>query len=187
MGLSGALYFLLGSRGKGTEMVATTTTALTLDTLEELANGIVADGEARRERLRRMIHHYCRIIAAKEPERFRQRALRYGDEDGHWDNSYPPSMRYADHNGIRSIKIEGGDWTEVATESGFYYHWEAVTSNRGIYADRHGDLYGADYSGVGAVGQYAAHPGNCGVDIRIEYDRLDDDEISTTRLVLCPI
>lgn len=157
-------------------------TITNLESLEELAHAIVSSDAGRRELLRQMIRQYCRIMAVKSPEQFKRRALQYMDEPGHYDNSYPPEQQYADRNGPSLIRIEHGQWDEIASSGGFYYSWEAVTRTRGVYVDRHGDLYGADYSGIGAVGQFAAHPGDCGVDIHIEYSRLEEQEISTDQL-----
>jgi len=158
---------------------------ITLEQVEVLAATLEAEQAGKRERLLRLIRAEARIVAVREPEQFKARALEYGDEDGHYDNSYPPDMRYANKNGPKLIRVAQPEWDAVATEGGFYHEWKAVSSTKGLYVDTKGHLWGCTYSGTGSFGQFAAHPGNCGVALSLEWDTLDVDDVSDADLLMC--
>jgi hypothetical protein len=159
-------------------------TMITIEDLETLASGLEADAQAERGRLTRLIRAYARIIFQREPAAFTRRALEHSDEDGHWDNSYPPKLEYKDRRGPKTIVVVTHDYDTVATSGGFYHDWRAVTDERGLCVDRHGDFYDATHEGTGSVGQFAAHPGSCGVMVAIEWHTVDAGEIPLDRLQL---
>ena len=155
---------------------------ITLEALEQLATDLELSETQRRERLTRMIRAYARIVAVREPEKFKRRALEYSDEDGHYDNSFPPDQKFKDFAGPRLIRVSQAEYDEIATSDGFYHDWRAATSTRGLYVAKDGTLYGCTHDGSGSVGQFAAHPGNCGVMISLDWAPLD--EVSTADLVM---
>lgn len=155
---------------------------LTLETLEALAEQVEQDEEAHREKLARMIRAYARILAARAPDTFRARALEYSDEEGHYDNSYPPKQQYKDRNGPRLYCVRKFGWESIATEGGFYYHWRAATNDPGLYVAPDGTLYGCTVSGTGRVGQFAAYPGDCDVMLSLDWSPRDEDEVTTDEL-----
>jgi len=159
-----------------------TTTEITIESLESLANQLETDDAAQREKLLRMIRAEARIIAVREPDKFPARATTCRDEDGHWDSSYPPEQRYCDRTGPRLAKVSGNSTTDIATESGFYHAWRRVTEDRGIYVARDGSIWGCDETGTGRLGQFAAHPGYCNVDVTLDWDRRNIDDITTDDL-----
>jgi len=97
------------------------------------------------------------------------------DEAGHWDNSFPPKPEYHFAGGIRALEIFENRTDDVPTSGGFYHSWRRETICRGCYLARDGFFYGADETGTGAVGQYAAHPGDHNLDITIEWIRIEPD------------
>ena len=149
---------------------------ITIEQLEELANQIETEEQEERTRLRRLIRAYARIIAIREPDQFKRRALEHSDEDGHWDNSYPPKIKYKDKNGPALISVRYGDYDQVATEGGFYHTWRAVDSDPGVYVGRDGAIWGRSHEGEGNFGQFAAYPGECGVCVKLEWDTRSDSE-----------
>ena len=151
---------------------------ITLEALEQLAASMEADDKARREKLARLIRAYARIIAICEPGKYKPRPVEVSDEDGHWDGSYPPKIEYKDYSGPRLIQIRAGEYGTVATSTGFYHDWRAVTLDKGLYASRFGAIYCRTYSGTGHCGQYAAYPGNCNVRLEVEYDTIDSDDLT---------
>lgn len=78
---------------------------ITIEALEQLANSMEGDEAESRARLIRLIEAYARILAVREPKRFKKMPLEYRDEDGHWDNSFPPAQEYCNHAGPRLIAI----------------------------------------------------------------------------------
>lgn len=156
---------------------------ITLASLAAIADEIVAEESTKRNHLTTMIRHYARILAVREPHRFAAMPIEYSDEDGHWDNSYPPEQEWKDRNGPDAMTLIKGDWDQIATSSGFYYEWRAATNDYGLYVTPLGDLLGASYTGEGRFGQFAAHPGDTDVRIEVEYDRLDLANVTTERLV----
>jgi hypothetical protein len=161
----------------------TESTIITLAALEAIADEIVGEESQKREHLATMIRHYARILAVREPERFTRRATELSDEDGHYDNSYPPKLEWKDRSGPVSMRIVPGTYEQVATEGGFYHSWRAATSDSGLYITPTGEMIGATFEGEGRYGQFAAHPGDCSVMITVEWDRLDIDDVPTERLV----
>lgn len=57
-----------------------------------------------------------------------------------------------------------------------------MTVDVGLYVDRSGRIYGANETGTGRVGQFAAYPGDCDVDCSISWAPRDLDELSTEEL-----
>lgn len=157
---------------------------ITLESLERLAADLEFGEEQRRERLLRLTAAYARILAVRQPELFDRRAVEYSDEDGYWDNSYPPKQQYKDRTGPRLIKVSSADWQQVATSEGFDYSWRATASELGLYVARDGEIWGGEYSGEGAFGRFAAHPGDHNVQLSIDWSPRDLDEVSTADLVM---
>lgn len=157
-------------------------TTITLEALEALANQMQADEELERTRLHRLITAYARILAIREPALFPPRALEHSDENGHYDNSYPPRVEYKDRRGPRLRKVVAFVTTDIATSSGFYYEWRRETTDRGLYVAPDGELYGCEETGTGSVGQFAVRPGNHGVMCELEWEPIDLDSVPVERL-----
>lgn len=155
---------------------------ITIADLEAIAAQVEGEESQERERLMRLIRAYARILAVREPGVFTRRALEYSDEDGSWDNSYPPDQQYKDHTGPRTMKVAGHAWHEIATSTGFYYDWRATTKDGGLYIAPDGSLYGCTISGTGEFGRFAARPGNCNVMLTLEYDTLNSNDVKIARL-----
>lgn len=158
------------------------TAQITIEQLEALAATIETEESATRARLVRLMTAYARIIAVREPGKFTRRAVELSDEDGHYDNSYPPAIKHKDYSGPRALRLVAASYDKVATEGGFYHAWRAVTDDCGLYITPTGRLIGADYDGTGSLGQFASHPGDCDVQIEIRWDDLDPEDITTARL-----
>lgn len=157
--------------------------ALSAEDIEGLADRIEETEKETREKLLRLIRAEARILAVREPAAFPKKPLARADEDGHWDSSFPPDIEWKDHNGPRLFCVDGFEWEENDTGGGSFYHnWEAVTSSPGLYVARDGRLFGAEVSGTGRVGQFAAHPGDCDVDMVIDWSPLDLDDVTTEAL-----
>lgn len=161
---------------------STKTTQITIEDVEALAAQLEADESAERAKLQRLIRAEARIIAVREPEQFETMALEYADEDGHWDNSYPPSQVYRAYAGPRLITVRDCETADVATTSGYYHDWKRVTEDPGLYVDRDGRIWGCDESGTGRVGSFAAHPGDCDVHVTITWERRSDRDVTTEEL-----
>lgn len=155
---------------------------ITIEQVEALATKLEADDEAKRAKLVRLICAYTRVIAQRSPEKFQRQATVCRDEEGHFDNSYPPRIVYRDHTGPRLLQVRDNRTDDVATSGGFYYSWKRVTEDRGVWVGRDGTLWGCDETGTGEVGQFAAHPGDCNVDVELEWERLDLDDVDTEDL-----
>lgn len=156
----------------------------TLESLERLAADLELGEAQRRERLLRLTAAYARILAVREPDTFKRRPIEYSDEDGHWDNSYPPAQKYKDFSGPRLIKVSPANYDTVATSSGFYHDWRATADELGLYVARDGEIWGCTYSGTGSYGQYAAYPGNDSVQLTLDWEPRDLDDLSTADLVM---
>lgn len=159
-------------------------TSITIETLELLATEIEADETAQRSRLARLCAAYVRILAAREPATFTRPATHYGDEAGHYDTSFPPDLEYSEHTGPRSILIVDSETDDVATSSGFYYSWRRVTTCGALTIGIDGKWYRSDETGTGRLGQFAAHPGHCDVDVTLEWSRESIDDVTTEELEL---
>jgi hypothetical protein len=153
--------------------------SITLQQVEQLAAEIVAAEDQKREKLQRLIGAYARIISVREPERFRRRCTIFADEDGHWDNSYPPDQEYKVRTGPATIMIRETEHSTRATSGGFYHDTEYFTVEHGLSVDREGRWWKSTLSGTGRYGQFAAHPGACNVDCVIDHDYADDDDVPT--------
>lgn len=155
---------------------------ITIEQVEDLAASLEFAADQRRSKLRRLIRAEARILAVRDPEQFPRRPVEFSDDDGHWDNSFAPYQRFKDHSGPRLIAVAKAEWDSVATSSGFYYDWRATTTNPGLYVDRHGDIFGAEFSGTGRFGQFAARPGNCDVMLSIDYSEQSDEGLTVEDL-----
>lgn len=155
---------------------------LTLEQIEGMAAQIVAEAQTQRERLCRLIRAEARIAHNRRPERFKTAPSRYQDEDGHWDNSYPPDQVYCDYTGPQSLLIYAPTTEDYATSDGFYYEYRTVTTKRGLRIAADGTVYTVDQTGTGRFGQFAAHPGECNVDVDLEYSRTSCDNLSIAEL-----
>lgn len=154
---------------------------ITIDDVERLATELEATESEQRAKLERLIRAYARILATREPERFPRAHTEYADEDGHWDSSFPPKQVYRSRTGPRLLRVIRADTSDVATSGGFYYEWRRVTESPGLYVSRDGQLYGAEHTGTGQFGQFAAHPGNCNVSVEIEYSPRHDVSLDELR------
>lgn len=157
-------------------------TAITIEHLEALASELEANSAAQRDRLLRLIRAEIRILAARDPEQFAPLARHYGDEAGHYDNSFPPDQEFSERTGPASIRLTKAVTEDVATSGGYYYQWRRVTSRGALVVDMHGQFWRSSETGTGRVGQFAAHPGDCDVDVTIDWSREDDSEISLDEL-----
>lgn len=156
---------------------------ITIEEIEALVSRMEQEEEARRAKLIRLISAEARIIALREPEHFgKPRATERSDEDGHWDNSFPPEILCKNRTGPRLITVEQHVTDDIATSSGFYHDWKRVTTDPGLFIGRKGELYGLQETGTGSFGQFAAHPGNCDVQCDLDWQILSADEVSTERL-----
>lgn len=160
-----------------------TKTTITIEDVEALASALEADEAAERAKLERLIRAEARILAVREPGLFEAQALEYADEDGHWDNSYPPGQSYRVYTGPRLIEVREPETVDVATSPGYYHTWRRVTEDPGLYVDREGRIWGCDESGTGRIGSFAAHPGNCDVEVTLEWERRHDVSVEELREV----
>lgn len=164
------------------------TDMITIEALELLADQAESDDAAQRAKLARLITAYARIASAAQPEAFTRRAKHVGDEAGHFDSSFPPSIVHSDRTGPLSIRVTDSETEDVATSTGFYYDWRRVTTRGALAVGPGGGLYRSDESGTGRVGQYAAHPGDCDVDVEITWSRVDvadPEEVTLAELAAC--
>lgn len=155
---------------------------ITIEQVEALAEQVEADEQAARAKQLRLIRAYARILAVREPDEFIPRACEISDEDGHYDNSYPPKIRLKDQTGPATIMVSKYGYEEIATSGGFYYEWRATTTAPGLYIDPRGRLFGAQVAGKGRFGQFAAHPGNCDVMLTVAWSERDESDIPTEEL-----
>lgn len=155
---------------------------LTIDELEAIATQCTAEADAERERLARLIKIYARIIAARVPGKFRRGPLERSGDDGHYYSSFPPVILYKDFRGPRLIRIVEHEVSDISTSGGFYHEFRRVTEDPGLYISPEGAPYGADETGTGRVGQFAARPGYCEVMCAIEYRELAPDDVPLDRL-----
>jgi len=143
---------------------------ITIEQLEALASQIERDDSLEHARLLRLCRSMLRILAARQPEIFVRRATSITDVAGHWDNSFPPKAEYHFDGGSRRLfTIRPNETEDVPTEGGFYHTWRRQTSEQGCYVGRDGHFYGCEETGTGAVGQYAAHPGDENRDITLAW------------------
>ncbi len=154
---------------------------ITIEDLERMATELETDESAQRARLDRLIRSYARILAVREPHLFERKATEHGDVAGHWDSSYPPKQEFRARTGPRLLRVEAWDTEDVATSGGFYYSWRRVTTDGGLYVTKMGELYEADETGTGRLGQFAAHPGDCDVECVIEWSGKHDVSIEQLR------
>jgi hypothetical protein len=150
---------------------------LTIQDLEELAAQIAGETSDRRQKLLRMIRAYCKIINAREPDKFSRRACHFGDEAGNCDGSYPPKQVYSDRSGPLGITIISFSSEDVPNSGGFYHDYHTVSTDSGLYVSPKGELFGGSMTGTGSFGQFPAHPGDCNVDCCIEWSDLDPEEV----------
>ena len=96
------------------------------------------------------------------------------DANGFIQNSFPPDQQYRGYTGPRLLELSHETTEEVPTSSGFYFEYRVSTTHAGLYVAPDGSLWGAERTGTGRLGQFAAHPGSCDVDVTISYDRRID-------------
>lgn len=156
---------------------------ITIEQVEALATQLEADEQAEREKLDRLIKAYARILAKREPSRFQRQALEQADEDGHFDNSYPPKVEYRNFSGPRLLCVRDNETRDVATSGGFYYDWKRVTEDFGLWVSRDGTIYGCDETGTGAVGRFAAHPGDHNVQVELDWSPRGEVSLAELRVV----
>jgi hypothetical protein len=147
---------------------------ITIESLEQLASQIENDNAAEHARLQRLCRAMVRILAGRQPDLFERFATSMTDEAGHCDNSYPPSV--ALHYGTSAphlIELLDNETSDVPTSRGYYHTWCRQTDDLGLFVGRDGTWYGCDEHGTGAVGQYAAHPGDRDRDILINWVRIE--------------
>ena len=159
-----------------------TDTTITIEQLETLATQAEADETAERARLHRLIRAYARILSARDPELYQRQPTMLRDEDGHWDESYPPAVTWRARTSERLIVVRDEQTDDVATTSGAYYEWRRVTTDVGIYIARDGSIWGCEQSGTGRVGSFAAYPGDHRVKVDARYSRRDDVTVSELRI-----
>ncbi|MBF0391655.1 MAG: hypothetical protein HQL38_03135 [Alphaproteobacteria bacterium] len=157
-------------------------TIITVEQIEALAAQIEQEDDAERARLHRLIRAYARIVEARDPEQFQPQALEYSDEDGHSDNSYPPKQKYKDHRGPRLFEVIDSTTTSIATSGGFYYQFRTVTEDEGLFVAPDGVLFGCVEEGTGRLGQFAAHPGDCGVMNELTWSSIAVADVPLDRL-----
>lgn len=156
---------------------------ITIEVLETMAAEMAGEAAEQHGRLARLCAAYVRIIAAREPERYRRQALHHGDVAGHWDGSYPPEQVYSDHSGPRAIEITAEETEDIATSGGYYHSWRRVTATSGLYVGPDGRWYHSHESGEGNLGQFAAHPGDVGVDCEISFVLAHADDLTVHELI----
>ena len=154
--------------------------------LEAIAADMASDLASERERLFRLVRTCANIVALQanaKGEKFGARyATRHGDEAGHFDNSFPPAQEFSEFTGPRLVLVRDWQTEDVATSGGFYYSWDRVTTDPGAFVDQYGQFWGADETGSGRRGQFAAYPGDCDVNCQIEWEELSASEVSTQDL-----
>jgi hypothetical protein len=158
------------------------TTEFKIEDIEAMVAQMEADEAMRRAKLVRLIAAEARIVALREPSKFVSMPTELSDEDGHWDNSYPPAAQYKNRTGPRLLEVVDNTTQDIATSSGFYHDWKRVTEDKGLWVGTRGELYGCMETGTGRFGQFAAHPGDCGVEVELEWERWDDEDLSTEAL-----
>jgi hypothetical protein len=159
------------------------TPKLTIGQLESLADQIVNSDRQRKQKLARMIRAYARILWIREPKQYKRGATIFADEDGHWDNSYPPDLKYKEFDGPKGITIYRFDWHCRATSHGFYHDLKIYTSDGGLRVCPDGSLTTATIEGTGRYGAFAAHPGHCDFDCSIDYSQIDPEDVALDRLI----
>jgi len=153
-----------------------------IEELEILATELEQNAAAQRNRLLRLCRLHVRILASREPALFERRATWHGDEEGHFDSSYPPKQVYRDHTGPRTIHLAARVTEDVATSGGFYFDWRRVTSYGGLHVRGDGRFLRSVEEGTGRVGQFAAHPGDTNVSCTITWSSIPEDDLSLDEL-----
>lgn len=151
-----------------------TKSTITIEQLEALAHEIANDDESEHARLLRLCNAMLRILGRRQPELFLRTCTEITDESGHFDNSFPPKEE-RHGRGPSVLRIFARDVDEVPTSGGFYHSWRLETTSVGCYAGRDGQWYGCRATGTGAVGQYAAHPGDCNRAIELDWHVITPD------------
>jgi hypothetical protein len=152
-------------------------TSITIEVLEALAHQVEEQEQTEREHLHRLIRAYTRILAVREPAKFRRRACEYGDETGYCDGFYLPKMQCRNYTGPRLFSIYEGDYSTIPTSTGFDHDWKAVTSDLGLYISPAGECWGRETAGTGEFGSFPAYPGDCSVEIEFHWRELAEDEL----------
>lgn len=155
---------------------------LTLEAVEGLASKLTQETQETQEKLARLIRAYARILAAREPKRFNRCATVYQDEDGHWDNSFPPDQVYAQRTGPLSLTLWDASIDTRATTSGYYHEFTVYSEEPGLSVGPDGTFYRSEVTGTGSVGQFAAYPGRHGVECELTYEEVGGGELSVPEL-----
>lgn len=155
---------------------------LQLEDIEAVVAQLEADQDVRRAKLLRLIAAYARIVDVREPKRFARQALEYRDEAGQFDDSYPPSVLYCNFSGPALLEFSEPETEQVPTETGFYHSWKLVTKSPGLLVDARGALWRCEEHGTGRVGCFAAYPGDCSVEVVVEYHRQRPEELPLATL-----
>lgn len=146
-----------------------------LQTLSEQLQALDEKRATHRRLKAKHIELLCRLLQHTETRSmWAAKATRIVD-DNDCNGSYPPAEQWVDHHGPALIRICKPRYSEDASEGGFYHDCTVGTDDCGLYVDREGVLYGADFSGTCHFGQFAAHPGTCSRDIAIEWVEIEED------------
>lgn len=86
------------------------------------------------------------------------------------DGSFPPDLHKIASDEHCLIEIESYRYGKRSRSPGsYYYRWDAITKNGGLYMDANGEFFCAKVIGEGRYGQFPAYPGDTGVRLTIEY------------------
>ena len=162
--------------------MANTDETITLEQVEQLAQRLASQQEDERHRFLRLIAAEARIVAIRDPARFKRAPREYGDEDGYWDTSYPPDQRYKDHSGPRLLPVHEVTTEYVATTAGGYYDARVTTTDGGLYIAEDGTLWECEAVGTATWGPFAAYPGWCNVRVELDYLPVEPEDVPLQRL-----
>lgn len=157
---------------------------ISISDLDSLAERLAAAQADRAKSLATLCASYVRLLRVAKPRLFQAMPTEYRDEDGHFDNSYPPKQRYRAHTGPRLLEIADAETEQIATSRGYYHTWKQVTTYGGLWVDIDGDWWRCTENGTGRVGQFAAHPGSCDVDVRLAWRKVPLRELEVDELEL---
>ena len=145
-----------------------------IEILENLAATLGAEEKAKRTRLQRLIRAYSRIIALRDGDQFQSQNTEMRDEDGYYDNSYPPEEQCCNQTGPELMRVEQPTDEYVGTSDGFYHDAKVVTEYGGVYVDASGDLWQRRAEGTVRFGSFAAHPGWCNREIGYDFSQVSE-------------
>lgn len=157
-------------------------TEITVEHVERLAEKLTAEQEYARERLMRLIVAEARILSIREPDQFPRAPLEHGDQDGYYDNTWPPDQVDKDFAGPRLFTVSELKTDYIATTSGFFYDARVSTTDGGLYISPDGGLWQCKATGTATYGSFAAYPGWCDVRIELEYEQINPRDVPLDRL-----